>query len=256
MITVDTSVFNRRIALFTDKLGINAATVVRKEAGELMKTLVAISPPSDYGETKSRIDKQIRSKFEESGDFGLYWKRGGGFDPEKPWYFASKNYLFGVGPENDKRNAGTDELYKLALSLTQHGSERMDFKHPRKQQRVLMTRKILVKKGQLTALVKRIQGHVGRLKAGWLLGSDVVGMSGSNMPAQWVTKHKLGAKGRYVDGLGVKDFPTFAIGNSSAGIHQNKMHWWVQRASDIRSKAMLANFRLFFSGKKELSQYA
>ena len=45
--TVDISGFNRGMAGFVDRLGLHAPVVLKKEMGELVKTLVKVTPGAD-----------------------------------------------------------------------------------------------------------------------------------------------------------------------------------------------------------------
>lgn len=254
--TLDTSAFVSRMARFTDKLGIESSVVVKKESGELMKTLVKVTPPDDVDRTRGKIDKTVRSKFANaSNQQKTYFKHRLAGSGDITWYTWTSKFLYGVKQGMDKRDASADEIYKLALTLTPGGRQSLPFAHPRKKQRALISQTILATKEQVDGAVKRFKSHVGRLKAAWLVGWDIIAPTGGNMPPQWVMKQRQGARGRYVDGLSIKDFPQFTIGNSALGINSPEAYRLAQKALDIRSGAMLTNFRLFFKGKKELSQY-
>lgn len=252
---IDISRFQRGIAGLIDHLEIEPAKVIKKECGELMKTLVKVTPPKDPAKTRRTIDSVISSKFDIARESGGHPYSGTG---NIEWYAWNSRFLFGVAPENDKTGASVSDLYELNKHLTKGGRQSLAFVHPRQRQTVILSGKILTKPSTINRLKAKIKSNVGRLKAGWLVAwaAGRIQLSGSNMPPQFVTKHAQGAKGRFVDGLGVKGFPTFSIANSAPGITKAKANGFIQFALDLRAKAMATNLRLLVSGKKHLGDYA
>jgi hypothetical protein len=122
----------------------------------------------------------------------------------------------------------------------------------------LISQKILTTQKQQEALARRIKNHRGRLKAGWMTAvfSGQIHISGANMPPQWVTRHASGARGSHVNGLSNRNFPNFTIINSAKGIGHRAVSYFVNKAVQVRAKAMSKNALLFMQGKKNLSDYA
>ncbi len=249
---IDMTGFNRGIAGLIDRIGIDAKKVVKKETGELMKTLVRVSPPKSVSKTKQGIERRVTAKFDAARDTGGHPSSGSAME----WYAFSSKFLYGVAEDNDKRNASTDELYKLSFKITKTGRQLLDFVHPRQRQRVLLSGRILTEPDKVKDVVKRIQNHVGRLKAGWLAAWDFIQPTGGNNPPEYIMKHKQGAKGRFENGLNTVNFPTFTIANSAKGITDKKIKSIIQFALNLRGRAMASNIRLLFAGKKRLSTYA
>jgi hypothetical protein len=170
------------------------------------------------------------------------------------WYAVTPQFLFGVAQERDMRASSADDLRRVFQTLTGQGKQHLAFKHPHRQQRVSLSQNLLVKPAQKTALKARLKRSIGRLKAAWCVAffAGVIKISGS-IP-KYVTRHAQGARGRFNDGLHNKDAPYFEIANSALGV--SKETHYLQKALDIRAKAMVANTELFFQGKKHLSDYA
>lgn len=256
--SVDMTGFNKGLIRFIAVLGVEAPRVIKYECGKLIETLVRVTPPADVNKSKARIKSSIYARFEAAkqhvDDGDKKWSSNKNGRGDIVWYAWSPSFIFGVTKESDRRNDTVDELKRLLYTLTKGGRSALGFLQPRKQQRVLIKRKILTSQVTVLELTKLIQSHVGRLKAGWIVAIDALGFSGS-LP-EYVMKHKQIALGSFKDGTGSKTYPSFTITNSAYGVGQKDMTWLVKKAVGIRSKAMLANFRLLFSGKKKLSDYA
>ncbi len=258
-----TPAFDAGIRGLIQKCRLNSRVVVLKETGELIKTLVRLSPPKNPGKTRANIQESVNYKFTKAAE-------GGGRDFESTsgsvgasgikWYSIDSSFLRGVLPQSDMRKASADALYKSYYTLSRAGRQILEFKHPRRRQRVMISGKLLAKPSTIKKVIKRIQDHVGRLKAGWLVAAFAgpIQLTGANTPPQWVTRHSSGARGRFVDGTANQDKPTFLIANSAEGIGGKKTNvaWIVQAAVKIRAKAMAANALLFCKGRKKISDYA
>jgi hypothetical protein len=263
IVEVDISGFNAGMAGLVNRCRIEPRKVVVKETGELMKTLVRVTPPSEPAKTRQRIAAKVTSRFqaaetvEASGSGGKSGSRYG--NGETDWYAWSPQFLFGVSPDKDLRRASVDDLSALYYRLTATGKQSYQFtRFKNRRQRILISQKVLTKQSTIKKLIAKLQSHIGRLKAGWLVAysTGAIPLTGGNMPPAFVTRHMNGAKGRFIDGLGVEDYPTFAIGNSAKGVGDKRVAHFVSGALDIRAKAMVQNARLIFSGKKKLADYA
>lgn len=260
--TIDISGFNRGMTGFVDRLGIEAPIVLKKEMGELLKTLVKVTPPRSAEKTREGIERDIRSRFASIEYDHAYEDRHynkGVVGPSRVlWYAVDSKFLRGIAPDKDMRKASVEQLERLRWRITPHGRLNLPFRFPHKRQRVLLYQTILTKRSTVKRLIAKTQRHVGRLKAGWLAAWDHLGPRGGNQPPGWVMRHMVGNQGWFLDGLGVKNHPTFTIANFAVGIgnRRNNMNWIVQNALNIRAKAMAANLRLFMRGKKRLIDYA
>jgi hypothetical protein len=246
---------------FVDRLGIEARVVLKKEMGELVKTLVRITPAADVVKLKAFNESQFE-KVGDSNNSNVSHAHGGGWKIGKSgilWYAVDSNFLRGIAPEKDMRSASAEELKALSYQITKKGHAlNLPFRNRKTSQRVLLAQTILTKASTVKKMIALKLKNRGRLKAGWLAAWDFLSPGGGNQPPQWVTRHKVGAHGYFLDGLGVKDHPMFTIANFAAGVgnSRNNLDWLVQKALNIRAKAMQANLGLFMRGKKHLSDYA
>jgi hypothetical protein len=258
--TVDISGFNRGMTGFVDRLGIEARVVLKKEMGELVKTLVKITPGADVAKLKGFNESQFE-KVSDSNNSNLSGGHGGGRMGKSGilWYNVDSNFLRGIAPEKDMRSASAEELKALSYQITKRGHAlNLPFQNRKTSQRVLLAQTILTRASTVKKMITLKLKNRGRLKAGWLAAWDFLSPGGGNQPPQWVTRHKSGAHGYFVDGLGVKDHPVFTIANYATGVgnSKNNLDWLVQKALNIRAKAMQVNLGLFMRGKKHLSDYA
>lgn len=257
--TINMTLFNRGMSGLLN-VGVRMKPLVQKEAGELSKTLVNITPPDSPTKTRENIKSGISSKFALAGDSenSNLDRYSGTVGPAGiKWYQVDSEFLRGIAPEKDMRKASVEDLNKLRFSITAKGRQTLAFRHPRQRQRVLLYQTVLAKASTIRKLITRAQSHVGRLKAGWLVavGAGVLKLTGSK-PPQFVMRHIANARGSYINGLNNPKGPQFTITNSAVGIGQRNVLRLVQKAMDIRGKAMLNNARLIFKGKKTLASYA
>lgn len=264
--TVNMDRFNAGIRGLIQQARISGKIVIAKETGELIKTLVKVSPPRDLARSKFHAETDVRRKFIlAAGGGGRTYEQTvgglGGSGSGIEWYFVDSHYLRGVTPEMDMRKASAEAVYKVFRTVSKRGRIIVPFKHPRKRQRVMIATKLLVTKAQENKVVAMIKSKFGRLKAAWLVAvyHGPIKISGANMPPEYVNKHVrgvLGAKGTFNDGLATPDNPNFTITNSAKGIGQRQVNGLVQIAVNIRARAMVANAKLFMAGKKNIGDYA
>lgn len=260
--TINYDGLNRGVSGLIKKLGLESKVVVAKESGELIKTLVNISPPKDPGKTRKQIESDITGKFAAVGDVAHSNTKYSGKVGASGilWYGIDSEFLRGVAAKDDKRKASVAELKVLRHRITKRGRLNLPFKHPRKRQRVLLYQTVLTKASTVKKLIASVKKNVGRLKAGWLVAvaSGPIRFTGGRIPPAWVAKHAQGAQGSFINGLESQKFPRFTLINFAKGIGNRKlnMRGIAQAAVNIRGKAIQANIKLFLSGKKKLSQYA
>jgi hypothetical protein len=247
-----------------EELGIAAPKVVKHELGELIGTLVRVTPPSDPAKTRKSIDKRVDSTLQAANiraalaskyALNIQGMNNTGPGPSGiTWYAVTPDFLFGVAPERDARKDSNDDIYRLFKTMTRRGKQHLSFRHPHKRQMVSLTQKLLVTSSQKTSVKARLKKSIGRLKAGWCASvfNGVIKVS-RGIP-QYVARHAQGVRGRFNDGTGNKELPYFEIVNSALGVGESA--YFVQKALDIRAKAMMVNTQLFFEGKKHLSDYA
>lgn len=256
---------------FVDKLGVSGPVVMKKEMGELVKTLVRITPASQTNKIQQEVFNRFTVLAHNSVTFNSV-KAGIGPSGIK-WYRWNSGGLYGAEPDQDKTDASVEDLralyYSTRVSMTRSDGSTvtggrayrvLDFKHPRKTQKVFLAAKYLIKRATATKLAQKIARSRGRLKAGWMAAvfGGALDLTGGNLPPQWVTRHRAGVAGYFVNGLGNKTFPSFTIANTAAGVGnpKNNLNALVRTALAIRSKAMATNLRQFMAGKKHLGDYA
>ena len=261
--TVDMTGFEKGLSEFIGATRIKTAVVVKKECGELIKTLVKITPPATPETTRQSITNQVYMTMSAldhvTRQIAEHKHSGDGIT----YYAFDQNYLYGVASDKDMTSASVPELKKVFLSTKNSGGlarQIVDFNHPRKRQRVALAQRVMTTVRQRQKLIDYFWRHVGRLKAGWLVavGDNIVTLKGANLPPRWVTRHQVGARGTAVDNTNVKDFPSITISNFAAGVgsKKNNLNWLVRGALKIRIKAMATNATLYMQGKKNLSDYA
>ena len=269
-----TSLFNERMSRFVSVLGLKAEDVVRVESARLMREAIRVSPPDDQAKTKKRISNLVRSKFNRgkkihlgmdraAGLFYKNWKSGethfGQGTSGVEWFGATPKSLYGIDKSNDRWALSLDELLKLFYMPAKEGAKVFPFAHSNRAQKVVIIEAIFTNPQAMALLVKELQSHVGRLKAGWLISFNALGVkTGPAIPA-YVQKNLPYAeshrKGAYIDGLGVKDYPTFTMGNTAAGVGNEVSLYYMRVALVSRAQSMKRNFEMLFEGKKELSAY-
>lgn len=259
--TIDISGFNRGLTGFVDQLGIAGPVVLKKEMGELVKTLVKITPGADA----EKIRKTIGGKFDAIADernSDDSWAHGGGKVGAGGirWYAVTSEYLSGVAPQNDMRKASVTDLKLLSYKVTKSGKRLNVPIKGHRHQRALIHQTILTRASTVKKLIAAKIKNRGRLKAGWMTAvfQGALALTGGNQPPQWVKRHASGVAGYFINGLGVKGFPTFTIANTAAGVgnKKNNLDGLVVKALAIRAKAMQTNLTLFMKGKKNLADYS
>lgn len=256
---IDTTGFTENIRKFVSVLGLDSVKVIRKEMGQLIKTLVRQTPAA------KNIEQSIRGKFDAANN-GMSGRTSRMADMlEKSgnnstiWYAWSPTALYGVARNLDKTQASVSELEAINRTLTQETAKSRTRQRvgQRGKQTVFISQKILTMPGTLAKMIQVVKSHRGRLKAGWLAAwfEGKVELSGAQPPA-YVTRHRGAISGRVVDELSNTDSPALTIANSARGVDKKEVKSIAQLAVNIRAKAMADNFRLLFSGKKYLSDYA
>lgn len=267
-VNIDATVFNRGMAGLVQKLGIESKKVVAKETGELLKTLVKVSPPADRMKSLERIRKRVDIAFDAlAQDVNFKGEVGGEKSKKYPgltWYSVDSQYLRGIAGPADMRKASVPDLRRVFLRtrVFKRGARQI-FQFPDgRAQRIVIKQQIATDKKKRDALTRLLAKSIGRLKAAWLVPvfRGAISLYGANLPPAWVKQHATGARGTYANGLNNQvqgiPVPTFAITNFAKGIGQRGINFIVQKAMTIRGKAMEQNTALILKGKKRVSDYA
>jgi hypothetical protein len=261
---IDLTQFNRGIQGLISATKKSGRVVVAKEAGELIKTLVRISPPKNPTQSRANIKRDVTNSFSVLGSTDTRFDS----NPSKEgksgvkWFSATSRFLYGMTKDTDMTKAGERDLLRVYYQpKTNYGQTFMvmPLQNRKTSQRAAIATRIVTKKKQVDSVVKRLQGHIGRLKAGWMVAvwKGGIKITGGYLPPQWVTRHQNGARGRAdTSGLLNDAAPSLVIANFAKGINSRASERFVKYALNIRAKAMVANAALFVAGKKPLSSYA
>lgn len=260
--------FEKGLAMLVYGAGINSKLVVKKESGEALKSLVRMTPPGDKGKTAFDIKYRVQSKLgilrKNNRDFDSFDAKEGSTGVK--WYAASADYLFGVARDSDMRESDVKTLlnvYYKTKNVQKHARVVVGFKNRKGgRQKIAILTKVITKASNRKAVVDRIQSHIGRLKGGWLGEMGVtfsrLKPTGSNMPPEWVMRHRSRARGHSYDFSDNGDKPRFVMTNFAVGIGnpKNKIDWICESVLAVRAKAMQKNALMFMNGKKKISDYA
>lgn len=259
---IDMTGFNAGIVAMMRSVGATSRQIVEKETGELIKTLVKLSPPKDPSRSKYKAETDVRSRMAmaSSGGYRGFEETSGSTGASGiKWYAVDEKFLRGVLPENDMRKESDDKVFKAFRTYNKKGRMNLAFKHPRERQRVLISQRLLATPQQINSIVKRVKKSFGRLKAAWMVASSLgpIRLTGGNLPPNWVKDHaNMKARGRFENGLSTTENPSFTIANFAKGISDKAITGIVRGALSVRAKAMLKNAELYTSGKKNLADYA
>lgn len=236
--------FNQTMDFYREQMKLAPKACVKRQAGLLVRTLINITPPSNPNKTKERIAEKVGGTFNTAKREYAAPEGGKQGHGQIRWYAWNSTSLYGVAKDVDFRSKSVDDLeayWNLKKKISSKGG--LIIAGKRGNQTIKLRRKILADANRVKELIKRIQTHVGRLKAAWGVSWMQLGRPGGNLP-KYVADKIDGARstrhGWYIDGLGIKDSPTFTIANRAAGVAnlQKKSGELLRRALDIRSKAM------------------
>lgn len=280
---VDLTAFNAGLRGLVGVLNLHPKDVVRVESTRLLTMLIRVTPPKDIQKTKKVIANQIGNKFqlaerarsggelsEDRGSFFGNFIRGNAeargmssstFGAGKTgieWFGVTPQTLYGVTKEADRRNDSVDELQRLSYTLTGKGRRTYGFSKGSHNQNIRIISDVLTNPATVTKLIRRLQKHVGRLKAGWTVAFKPLQAMGAKMPSlpKYVKDNMEGARGGYVNEINTPGFPSFTMINKAKGASSRSMDFWMNVALQGRAAAMKKNLELMFAGKKSIGDYA
>jgi hypothetical protein len=252
-VDIDTDRFNEVLADFDGMLrsrglyaGRGLPDLMKYQGGQLARTLINITPPREKAKSQQAIQKKVSGRFavlnnpERLFQQGTGGKHGSG---DVYWYAWNSTQLYGVMRDSDMTKASVEDLYQLYLKTTYRGTVKLGM---RGKQKVRVWQKILAKKATVNKLIKRIQSHLGRQKAGWLPAWRKCGAPGAVVP-QWITRHEQGVRGRAELRMTGEEF-SVTFYNSAVGIVKSQK--LVASALKIRVTAMVKDIGLYVRGIK------
>jgi len=261
MLTADINLneFNRSLNRITAKLRVEPKKVFVKEVGELIKTLVRLSPPKNLATAKTKASKDVRRVYRMPPPDMFKGKKIGRKDIR--WLFAVHGALLGVKSYNfniDYTAADAKKrMYQVKDKLPVEVYGRLGTRnetHRNAQAVNLLNRKIITKQTMLQ-LERKLKGNFGRQKAAWMVATakGQIPLSGGNMPPTWVKKHVAGVfthrRGDTINGLNTPNNPNFTLINRAVGV--SKSAAIASTALRIRAKAMASNLAMVMKGLKE-----
>ena len=253
--------FNTQMARYVDELGMAAPVVVRQQAGLLARTLIQLTPPKSISVTRGKIQSRVEDTFDvlreshwHSGEALLEGPKAGQGDVR--WCAVTRKGIYGVAKDKDLTRASTNELYEAYFANRRLTKEGRVIAGRRGKQTVYIWQKIATTRSQVDRLASRLKNHVGRLKAGWLPSWKEAGAPGGSMGAvpEYVMKHAGGARGYFVNGLGVQGCPTFTMANYAMGARERTLGKIMRDAMRVRAKAMAADILLYVKGVKKVGR--
>lgn len=257
MITVDERAmdvarekFNRAIATKISVTGLAARDCVIVETGRLTELLMKRTPPKDVSaatKLKGKIDKKVTRKFQRLTsrvNVSLH-QTGGKFGRGSVcWIASTPTSLYGE-MRDTQDVSDPNKLWGIFLGTNDAYAfgGRADYAiEGRGKQDVFIKGGYKVTKESVAALSKRLQRHVGRLKAGWLKAyraAQSIGYRGSWQPQQYVLNNETGARGDFRNGTQDATKPFMDIINRARGVNQRYMRIIAKDALESRAKYMI-----------------
>ena len=114
MLTADIQVneFNRGLNRLITRVGLDAKRVMKTELGQLVKTLVKISPPEDRNKSMRNVRAKVNKRFEklsqQSNNFLEHENKAS--KSGLKYYAANSDYLFAGASDADMTEASAREL--------------------------------------------------------------------------------------------------------------------------------------------------
>lgn len=242
--------FNRGLNRLITRVGLDSKRVMKTEVGQLIKTLVKVSPPKNLTTAKKKAAGDVRGVFRPIPKDTFETEKMG--KRQHRWLYASPWVLVGVKADDHVLDIAANAAKRHLYPRKEKTPASMRLGRRGKQVVELINRKI-TKRNTFNQIVRKVQNNFGRLKAAWLVGVNKgeVSLTGGNKPPSWVTKHGLSPKGQTQNGLNTPNNPTYTIINRAPGVSKQEVVRAVNTAMSIRAKAMAANAKLIISGKKE-----
>jgi len=241
--------FSVAVAAKTAYLQAGSAEVMLVEANRLTQTLMRITPPAGEGalaKARQKIDADVHKKFGllENVDTAFPYKFNPPVDKQGNggtlWFLWNSGVLMGVADDADKRGASVDEIYKTYWNAVVSKSGRLN-EGSRGKQKIRIIKRHIFEAKTVRALIKRLQFHLGRIKAGWAVSWVATGsLTGIYKPPQWVTKHleKGTPRGRADVSKLNGPVPEVSIANFAKGADSPGMRQIAFNALRIRMEAI------------------
>lgn len=247
MITVDQVDLSRdlqawqdAVARRSDKLGTTMEEEVKTQAGLLMRELVKRLPPK----SKASLEKQIAGDAKKVFADDKIWfrKKQQGKDGEMIWMRPGPNSLTGIERAMVIPSANAAQMSALYKEHAGKMGKKYQRIGSRGKQAVRKINRFMVKPAELKRFQRLQHGKVGKLKASIAMAWNHLAVKGAR-PAAWIMRHveSQTARGSYVDGLHVKDRPSFEIVSNQGGCTSQEALKTVAFVMRQRAMAMLGD---------------
>jgi hypothetical protein len=215
--TLDTTKFNRAVAMYQDRLGMAAPDIVRTQGRLLLKMVIRLTPPKSLAQGRNAVARDIRRSM----------------TPLDPDFFRNER-LQDLARRNDtealneviKRSGGWKGWVVSRFDKKLHTGQR-----DRRGRVQRDKRKFVTDIARLQKYTKDVQQRVGQRKAGWGRSYEFLG---GTLP-KWIARHTH-KPGYHIPDLGNKQFPSITIGNFAPGITDDRRV--LQDSLRIRAKSM------------------
>lgn len=227
--------------------------VIRDESRHLSMEIQRKMGPKTVGAGTKAIRKDVKQQFAPiPKDTFTEAQSGGG---HTRWLYAGPDYLVGVNREDFKPDideASIHQAYKRIKSNVRGNAylEAMDgkFRAQRGRQHVMILNRIVVLRKTLAALIRRLSGRVGRMRATIAFTAHMFGES--RIP-QWISRHFDGAQssGKAIfepSELNNGDAPSITFGSRSPGVARYSEE--VAEAVETRKHKLRARIKRILSG--------
>lgn len=241
--------------------GGDASTIVKDESRLLAVQVSKLAQPKDRKKTGQRIERSVRGRFQELNNAANSMFED---KPDKEghagikWYRSDSRFLWGVARDSDMRKADPQTVANIYYhAKTLRGKTRivLPFKHPRTEQQVVITTRVLTSKSVLRKAIEIVKKGIGRLPASWLASAKQID-SGVTGP-QWIERHiHNGTTRRAITDLSqmnMPEKPMVTFGSKAVGVE--KFNRQIQFAVKLREKKVAARLNLVLSGySKDVAQ--
>lgn len=255
--------FNRAVAMKISVTGLAVKDCVIVESGRLCELLIKRTPPQDAGRAnalRERIEKKVTKRFERltSKIDTKQYQSGGKFGRgEVCWIKSAPTFLYG-----ERRDAflvkDLDMLWGIFLRTARLRSEAVQQPQPRGSQKVYIRTGASVSRADVARLVKRLQRHVGRLKAGWLTAYRAVqrlGFRGAWQPNKFVLNNETGNRGDFNNGLQQDPTKPFIdVINRARDVNKNYMRTIAHHALESRVKYVVKRLQVLVKHPELIGQ--
>jgi hypothetical protein len=247
----DISRLNQRMAKYASLLKLEPRAVVKMQAGILARELAEGAAPRSKQSLERKIEKDVGKVYAPAPRqmIPAGHRQGKGF----VWILATPKTVVGVKPWDYHLEDSIEDLTRLFHKTKPRGNryERLGVHRETKGNMIIRTvqnrgeqsvqrlNRIVVKRGVYQGYIARLKKRAGILGGSWAVAWPVLQPKG-RPPAAYKFRHVEdgSARGTYIDGLGIPEFPRFSLVNRAAGCESPKQLEMVRGKLRFRTEAM------------------